>query len=156
MSRRRFFVDEPRNGRARISGDRALHLTRVLRVEPGQRFELSDNHQLYLAEVELARKHEVVFHILEPLPFPEPSVRLHLLAALTKFDHFEWMLEKATELGVETVAPVNTERSEKGLERAAVKRAERWNRILLEASQQSRRIACGCPGRRYCHTTLRC
>lgn len=141
MSRRRFFVDEVRNGQARISGERALHLTRVLRIEPGQRFEVSDNCRLYLAEVELARKQEVVFHILEPLPLPEQTVRLHLLAALTKFDHFEWMLEKATELGVDTIVPVNTERSEKGLARAAVKRAERWNRILLEASQQSRRAS---------------
>lgn len=141
MSRRRFFVDELRNGQATISGDRALHLTRVLRVEPGQRFEISDNRRLYLAEIELARKQEVTFRILEGLPLPEPTVRLHLLAALTKFDHFEWMLEKATELGVETIVPVNSERSEKGLERAALKRIERWNRILVEASQQSRRVS---------------
>jgi 16S rRNA (uracil1498-N3)-methyltransferase len=62
-----------------------------------------------------------------------------LLAALFKFDHFEWMIEKATELGVTEIIPVETIRSERGLERAAQKRLERWRRIALEASQQSRR-----------------
>ncbi|MGH9664210.1 MAG: RsmE family RNA methyltransferase [Bryobacteraceae bacterium] len=140
MSRRRFFVDEVRNGQAEIPGGRASHLTSVLRVEPGQKFELSDNKNVYLAEVELARKQRVVFRILERLPLPDPSVRLHLFAALTKFDRFEWMLEKATELGVETIVPVEAARCEKGLERAAFKRVDRWKRILLEASQQSRRV----------------
>jgi 16S rRNA (uracil1498-N3)-methyltransferase len=62
-----------------------------------------------------------------------------LCAALIKFDRFEWMIEKATELGVAEIVPVETTRSERGLERAARKRVERWRRIALEASQQSRR-----------------
>jgi len=48
-------------------------------------------------------------------------------------------VEKATELGVEAIVPVEAERSEKGLDRAAAKRLERWRRIALESSQQSRR-----------------
>ena len=62
-----------------------------------------------------------------------------LCAALIKFDRFEWMIEKATELGVARIVPVEAARSEHGLERAAHKRVERWRRIALEASQQSRR-----------------
>src|SRR5271168_4137834 len=62
-----------------------------------------------------------------------------LCAALFKFDHFEWMIEKATELGVAEIVPVKAVRCEKGLEKAAHKRLERWRRIGLEASQQSRR-----------------
>src|SRR5689334_23653345 len=97
--RRRFFVDEVRNGGAEVSGDDAAHLTRVLRVEAGQRYEISDNRQLYLAEIETARKERVVFRTLEKLPVIEPPVRTILIAAIFKFDHFEWMIEKATELG---------------------------------------------------------
>jgi len=137
--RRRFFVDEVRSGRAELSGDDARHLTRVLRVEAGQRYEISDNHNVYLAEVDTARKEHVTFRILEKLAAPAPTVRLVLCAALIKFDHFEWMIEKATELGVSEIVPVETVRSERGLERAAHKRVERWRRIALEASQQSRR-----------------
>jgi 16S rRNA (uracil1498-N3)-methyltransferase len=81
----------------------------------------------------------VTFRTLEKLAAPAPTVRLVLCAALIKFDHFEWMIEKATELGVSEIVPVETIRSERGLERAAHKRVERWRRIALEASQQSRR-----------------
>ena len=137
--RRRFFVDEVRSGRAELSGDDARHLTRVLRVEAGQKYEISDNRNVYLAEVETARKEHVAFRTLEKLPVPAETVRLVLCAALIKFDHFEWMIEKATELGVSEIVPVETIRSERGLERAAHKRVERWRRIALEASQQSRR-----------------
>jgi 16S rRNA (uracil1498-N3)-methyltransferase len=137
--RRRFFVNQVRNGHAEISGDDAKHLTRVLRVEVGQRYEISDNTSVYLAEIETARKEQVLFRTLEKLPAVEPPVRLILCAALIKFDHFEWMIEKATELGVAEIIPVIAERSEHGLERAAQKRIERWRRIALEASQQSRR-----------------
>jgi len=137
--RRRFFVDQIRNSQARIEGDDARHLTRVLRVEPGQRYEISDNAHVYLAEVETAHKGLVIFQTIEKLPPPPEQARLILCAALFKFDHFEWMIEKATELGVSEIVPVETTRSERGLERAAHKRVERWRRIALEASQQSRR-----------------
>jgi 16S rRNA (uracil1498-N3)-methyltransferase len=137
--RRRFFVDEVRNGRAELSGDDARHLTRVLRVEPGQRYEISDNRNVYLAEIETARKEHVIFRTLEKMSLPAPTPKLILLAAIFKFDHFEWMIEKATELGVAQIVPVEATRSERGLERAAQKRMERWRRIALEASQQSRR-----------------
>lgn len=137
--RRRFFVEEVRNGHADISGDDARHLTRVLRVEVGQRYEISDNRNVFLAEIETARKEHVVFKTLEKLaPQPEQA-SITLCAALIKFDHFEWMIEKATELGITRIVPVIAIRSEHGLERAAHKRVERWRRIAMEASQQSRR-----------------
>jgi 16S rRNA (uracil1498-N3)-methyltransferase len=137
--RRRFFVEQVRNGRAEISGDDARHLTRVLRVEAGQRYEISDNRNVYLAEIETARKEHVIFRTLEKMPLPASAPKLILLAAIFKFDRFEWMIEKATELGVSEIVPVESARSERGLERAAQKRVGRWRRIALEASQQSRR-----------------
>ncbi len=139
MARRRFFVDSLSSGRARIAGDEALHLTRVLRVEPGQKFELSDNRNVYLAEVASARKGLVEFAIVEQIAAAVPVVRITLLQSLIRFERFEWVIEKATELGVERVIPVEAERSEKGLAQAALKRTARWNRIAREASEQSRR-----------------
>lgn len=140
MARRRFFVESVERGHARISGDDAHHLVRVLRVEAGQKFEISDNQNAYLAEVETARKDLVSFVILERLEAAAPLLETVLYASLTKFDRFEGMLEKATELGVRQVTPVYTERSEKGLEQAAEKRRARWQRIVREASEQSRRV----------------
>jgi 16S rRNA (uracil1498-N3)-methyltransferase len=139
MARRRFFVDAVHRGYAQIAGQDAHHLTRVLRVEAGQKFEISDNRNVYLAEVESARKDLVSFVIVEQIATVEPVVRVALFASLIKFERFEWLLEKATELGVEQVTPVEAERSEKGLEQAAGKRLARWRRIAREASEQSRR-----------------
>jgi 16S rRNA (uracil1498-N3)-methyltransferase len=140
MARRRFFVDEIHNHHAELTGDDARHLSQVLRVEVGQKYELSDNSHIYLAEVETARKERVVFRTLEKLPVDEPTVRVSLYVTLIKFERFEWILEKATELGVESITPVETVRSERGLEKAAPKRLTRWRRIVLESSQQSRRL----------------
>jgi len=79
--------------------------------------------------------------LLAQLPAAHPSVNLTLLLAVVKFDAFEWAIEKATELGVSTIVPLVAERSEKALLAATAKRAERWKKILLEASQQSRRVS---------------
>ena len=140
MARRRFFVDVVRSGRAQIAGEEAHHLSRVLRVEAGQKFEISDNQSVYLAEVESARKDLVSFAIVGRIEAAAPVVRTILLASLIKFDRFELMIEKATELDVEQVIPVESERSEKGLAVGARKRLTRWNRITREASEQSRRV----------------
>jgi len=139
MARRRFFVESVQNGQARITGHNAHHLIHVLRAEPGQKFEICDNHDVYLAEIESARKDLVAFTVLDRIEAPEPSVHTILLASLIKFDRFEWLVEKATEFGVSQIVPVIAERTEKGLERAADKRLERWKRIGREASEQSRR-----------------
>jgi 16S rRNA (uracil1498-N3)-methyltransferase len=140
MARRRFFVDEVRNGWAAIRGDEAHHLTRVLRVEPGQRFEITDSKRVWLAQVESARKMLVEFAVLEELE-PEPELAAVVLyLALIRFDRFEWAVEKATELGVSRIVPLAAERSERGLAEGARKRVERWKRIAREASEQSRRV----------------
>ncbi|MDX2151278.1 MAG: RsmE family RNA methyltransferase [Bryobacteraceae bacterium] len=139
MARRLFFVDEVRGERAELEGEDARHLRRVLRAEVGQRFEISDNRELYLAEIDGFGKDLISFRVLERLDRPGFPVPITLAAALIKFDHFEWILEKAAELGVDTVVPLATVRTERGLDLAAQKRSPRWRRILLEASQQSRR-----------------
>jgi 16S rRNA (uracil1498-N3)-methyltransferase len=140
MARRRFFVEQVRNGWAELRGQAAEHLRCVLRAERGQRYEISDNQNAYLAEIADFGPARVRFRVVERLDDTPLPVRTILLAALVKFDRFEWMLEKATELGVESIIPVQTDRSEKGLERAAEKRLERWRRIVLESSQQARRL----------------
>lgn len=139
MARRRFFVPEVRRGAAELAGADAEHLVRVLRAEPGQIYELSDNRDVYLAEVAVARKSTVTFRILEKLPAPELGVEVILLPALFKFERFEWLIEKATELGVTAIQPWEAVRTEPGLSQASAKRTVRWQKIGNEASQQSRR-----------------
>ena len=139
MARRRFFVDRIADGEAALGGEDALHLGKVLRARPGQQYELSDGRGVYLAEIVEVAGDRVRFRVLEPVAHSEPAARVTLLASLIKFDRFEWLVEKATELGVETIVPIGAARSEKGLWEAGHKRVERWRRIARESSQQARR-----------------
>ena len=123
-----------------MEGDAAHHLGRVLRAQPGQLYELSDGQQVRLGRIEKIARDRIDFVLLDDIPAHEPAIHITLLLAVVKFDAFEWAIEKATELGVSAIVPLATARSEKALLAAAGKRAERWRKILAEASQQSRRI----------------
>jgi len=123
-----------------IEGEPARHLGRVLRAQPGQLYELSDGTHVYLGRIDLVTRDRIEFALLEELPARQPALNVTLLLAIAKFDSFEWALEKATELGVTAIIPLAASRSEKGLVAAAAKRAARWEKILLESSQQSRRL----------------
>ena len=138
--RRRFFVDQFVGGRAVLEGEAAHHLGRVLRAERGQLYELSDGTRVCLARIEDVKRDRVEFFVVEDLPLVQPKLQTTLLLAVVKFDAFEWALEKATELGVSSIVPIAAARSEKALVAAAAKRADRWKKILFEASQQSRRV----------------
>lgn len=138
--RRRFFVEKFNGNTAVMEGDAAHHLGHVLRAQTGQLYELSDGAAAWLARIESAARNRVEFALLEQLPAPQPCAEVTLLLSVVKFDAFEWALEKSTELGVNKIIPLAAARSEKGLLAAAAKRSQRWQKILLESSQQSRRL----------------
>lgn len=138
MTRRRFIADSTDGTTATLTGDQASHLTRVLRAQPGQIFDVVADGFLHRAEISTVSDREVVFTLHEELE-AESSLPVHMLLAVFKFDHLEWGIEKLTELGVERITPVLARRTEKHLAHAAAKRVERWRRIALESSKQSRR-----------------
>jgi len=123
-----------------MQGDAAHHLGRVLRAQPGQLYELSDGEHVRLGRIEKVARDRIDFALLEHILAHQSTAHITLLLAVVKFEAFEWALEKATELGVTTIVPLAAARSEKALLAAAGKRAERWHKILAEASQQSRRV----------------
>ncbi|MGB7848841.1 MAG: RsmE family RNA methyltransferase, partial [Candidatus Acidiferrum sp.] len=138
--RRRFFVEKFDAQRAIMDGEAAHHLGRVLRAQVGQLYELSDGTTAWLGRIDKLGRDRVEFQLLEQLPGFAPQLKTTLLLSIVKFDAFEWALEKATELGVNRIVPLAAARSEKALLAAAVKRSERWKKILLESSQQCRRV----------------
>ena len=86
MARRLFFIPAIHHGHAELRGEEARHLSKVLRVERGQIYEISDNTQRYLAEVDAAHKELVSFRVLEKLDTPSDPCYLTLALALVKFD----------------------------------------------------------------------
>lgn len=138
MTRRRWIADKFTDTTASLTGDQALHLARVLRASPGQIFDVVANGFLRRATVVNVSEQEVTFALGEELE-TEAALPVHLLLAVIKFDHYEWGLEKLTELGAARITPVIARRTEKHLAQAAAKRVERWRRIALESAKQSRR-----------------
>jgi 16S rRNA (uracil1498-N3)-methyltransferase len=140
LMRRRFFVEKFAANAATMEGDAAHHLGRVLRAQPGQLYELSDGNRVHLARIEKVTRDQIDFVLLEEIPAHPSGLDITLLLSIVKFDAFEWALEKATELGVSVIVPLAAARSEKALLAATSKRAGRWQKILAESSQQSRRL----------------
>lgn len=144
MTRRRWIADRWTQTTASLTGEQAEHLVRVLRATPGQVYDVVAGGFLHRAEITsvspAAADHgaEVIFALHEELE-SDTALPLHLLLAVFKFDHMEWAIEKATELGVGRITPIVARRTEKHLAQAAAKRVERWRRIALEAAKQSRR-----------------
>ena len=142
MTRRRWIAESWDETSATLIGAQAEHLARVLRAQPGMEAEVVAGGRLFHATVAAvtlsAEKSEVRFNLASELR-ADPALPVTLVMAVYKFDRMEWVLEKATELGVAGIVPVIARRTEMHLAQAAEKRVERWRRIAQEASQQARR-----------------
>lgn len=140
MTRRRWIADRVAGNRAWLTGANAEHLARVLRAKPGQKFDVSADGVLHAAMVLAVSAEEVEFELGEEIS-GTPLPQIDVLLSVFKFDRFEWAIEKLSELGVATLTPVISRRTDAHLKKAAQKRVERWRRIARESAQQSRRVA---------------
>lgn len=121
-----------------LRGGEAHHLLRVRRLGKGDRAEATDGcGRSFTVEVATVDTDRVVCRILETrVDAAESPVRLCLAPALIKGARFDLVVEKATELGVDAIAPLLTTR---GVVRPAAERTERWERVARAAAKQSGR-----------------
>jgi 16S rRNA (uracil1498-N3)-methyltransferase len=138
MTRRRWIADEVSDTHAALTGDHADHLIRVLRARAGQEFDIATGTIVRRGRIVAIKENRVEFELGQEIS-AEPTLALTLLLAIFKFDRMEWAIEKCTELGVSRIIPVIARRTDAHLAAASVKRAERWNRIVRQAAEQSRR-----------------
>jgi len=140
MTRRRWIADETNGNTAALIGDHALHLARVLRAEIGQEFDIASANSVRRGSITSISDKRVEFILGEEQDTP-PVPDLTLALAIFKFDRMEWAIEKCTELGVTRIVPIVAHRTDSHLATAAQKRRDRWQRLALQASEQSRRAA---------------
>ncbi|MFZ5592299.1 MAG: 16S rRNA (uracil(1498)-N(3))-methyltransferase [Bacillota bacterium] len=127
-----------------IEGSDAKHISRVLRLGPGDQIMLLDgNGRAARARIVAVHKDTVTCSILEyTAATGEPPLRVILLQALPKGDKLEQIIQKAVELGVHEVWPVQTRRCVVQLAgEKATARQNRWQRVAYEAAKQCRRPA---------------
>lgn len=129
-------------GRVRFDAAEAHHLVRVLRLGPGATVEAIDGRgRLYVVRLgALARDGgwgtiEASFE-----PRTESPCAITLAPAVLKGERMDWLVQKATELGVARIAPVETARSVARPRPGAAGRTTRWARIAREAVKQCGRV----------------
>lgn len=133
-------IDEAQ-GTALLRGEEAHHLARVMRLGPGDAVRLFDGAgRRFAGKLALASGGEARVEGLAALDPGEPPGPVHLIQGLLKGDRWEWLLEKATELGATRITPILAQRSvaRDGGQRSDSKR-DRWEKILLAAAKQCER-----------------
>lgn len=138
MTRRRWIADEVSGNHAALTGAHADHLIRVLRARAGQEFDIAAGDIVRRGRIVALTEDRVEF-VLAAEVSAVPIANVTLVLAIFKFDRLEWAIEKCTELGVSRIVPVIARRTDAHLASAASKRIERWRKIALQASEQSRR-----------------
>ncbi|MFA5140001.1 MAG: RsmE family RNA methyltransferase [Elusimicrobiota bacterium] len=126
-----------------LRGPEAFHVARVLRSKPGDPIELFDGHGgRYKGVVRLVRPDgSVEGDIVEKLHVSAKSTpaRLRLYLSLLKPSHWDWALEKGTEIGVSTFVPVVTPRTVVQLRTLSGTKDARWKKVVTAAAKQCRR-----------------
>ena len=118
-----------------LPADEAMHAMRVLRLKGGDELFLMDGvGNFYRAQVTIAATHHCYYEILEVLPQERQwKGHFHLAIAPTKMmDRMEWMVEKATEVGVDEISFLNCALSER-----RVVKNPRVEKIIVSAMKQS-------------------
>ena len=137
----RFFVPRKnlRETRGRIDGQELRHLRKVLRLRPGDRITVFDDvgweHDAIIrelsgeeADIEILRSYEAC---------RESTVQITLGVGLTKGEKMDFVVEKATELGVQKIAPFVSHYSVPKLDQEKIAaRTARWQKIALSAAKQ--------------------
>lgn len=142
----RFFITphEIKGDRVTIAGGDFHHITRVLRLGPGDKIvAILPQEKEFTVEIVLVGPDRLVGRILgQARPLAEPPVEVTLAQALVKGDKFDYIIQKATELGVAQFIPFQAEHSVVRLdEEKAEERRLRWQKIAREAAEQSGRLS---------------
>ena len=118
------------------------HLSRVLRLPVGSVLELfnGDGHA-YQAQISALGKKQVQVQVLEQGVFqPASPLYSEIAVAISKADKVDWIVQKATELGVNCISPVLTQRCDVKFDaQRGDKKQQRWQQIMLSACEQSGR-----------------
>lgn len=122
-----------------LSKEDSYHITKVMRYQIGDKIEVVEDGTLYIAEIMndnplvTAKKIEEVFSDTKKL-------NVTVVQSLVNEQKMDYILQKGTELGVDTFIPLITTRSVVKVNDKINKKIARWNTIVKEASEQSKRL----------------
>jgi len=124
----------PETSHYTFSKEESRHIVRVLRKKENDILHITNGKgYIFSAKVMLADQKNCIVEVTSFEFQKSKNYRLHLAVAPTKMnDRYEWFLEKATEIGIDTITPIICDRSER-----KVIKAERFEKIIQAATKQS-------------------
>ncbi|MBE6757946.1 MAG: 16S rRNA (uracil(1498)-N(3))-methyltransferase [Ruminococcaceae bacterium] len=137
----RFFVPSVAEDTITVTGQDASHIRRSLRMMVGETLTVCDGCGTdCLCEIQEFAGEDVLLRVLSrALSESEPTCAVTLYQGLPKADKMEWIIQKAVEIGVTRIVPVQMARSVAVINEKSAKKAARWQKIADEAAGQSGR-----------------
>jgi len=143
----RFFVKENDQNEEKIllsDKEDIKHIIKVLRYKKGDKCEIAVlNKCVYLAELIHITEEYLEFKILDKLNKSyESKININLYQGLPKSDKMDLIVQKNTELGINSVIPVIFKRCVSNFKnkKNELKKIQRWQKIAFSAAKQSKRI----------------
>lgn len=140
----RIFTDQAlaSQSRIRLEPEASHHLSQVLRLQSGAELKLFNGAgEEYAGILTQTQKDHVSVKILELLRIePEPSLRIHLIIGISRGERMDFALQKAVELGVNSIQPIFTKRCVVKLTgKRLIQRMDHWRKVIINACEQSGR-----------------
>ncbi len=136
----RYFTEED-SGTFSLSRDDSCHILKVMRLKKDDLVEVVSKQKLYICKIINSDNNIVTVRKVEEVKQDsELDCQVTIVQSLVKEQKMDFILQKCCELGVSKIIPLNTKRSIVKLDSKETKKIERWNKILKEASEQSKRV----------------
>ncbi len=136
----RYFVKDKTNNQFILSNDDSYHILTVMRMNINDKIEVINNKKLYICKIINTSNKIVTVEILEELPDNnELPVDITLVQSLVKEQKMDYIIQKTTEIGIKKIYPLKADRSVIKVDKKETKKLDRWQKIVKEASEQSKR-----------------
>lgn len=135
----RYFVEKKSDNKFILSSDDSYHILRVMRMKIDDRIEVLCNQKLYICMIDRLEPVVEVNIIEEIDQTNELNIEVTIVQSLVKEQKMDYILQKTTELGVMEIIPYMASRSIVKIDKKEDKKLERWQRIVKEAAEQSKR-----------------
>ncbi len=124
-----------------LSQDDSYHILKVMRLKKDDLVEVVSKEKLYICKIINSDNNIVTVRKVEEVKQDsELDCQVTIVQSLVKEQKMDFILQKCCELGVSRIIPLNTKRSIVKLDSKETEKIERWNKILKEASEQSKRV----------------
>lgn len=136
----RYFSNIKNDNIFTLNTDDSYHIQKVMRMNICDNVEIVFNNKCYTCEIVELSNNVKAKILSENEENPELNIKVTLAQSLVKEQKMDFIIQKSTELGIDSIIPISTTRSVVKANGKENKKIERWQKICKEASEQSKRV----------------